>query len=220
MPSPYPPTPTELPTTVDLPDDGDLEDASSVNVAFEASLDAIANLELPSKTGTPYPFPATGVSLTRMQRQPAIVDRSEWFQIPFLDVWIAIPATPVQLVVPILFPLQCEVTDVIFYVSAGGGHSSLPGPGDRPTLILYEYDPVTQTSTPLTVSVEDPQSGTTIAAYEAPHAFPLSLSGVFPDPISKKYFATLTTEGGPNAQTGYRFDACQTSVTIVVQDPE
>lgn len=220
MASPYTPNPTALPATVDLPDDGDLEDASSVNVSNEAELDAIANLELPQTSGTPYPFPDTGVSLTRMQRGGAICDRTEWSQIPFLDVWIAIGATPVQLVEPLLLPLRSEFTDLLFYVSAGAGHGGLPGPGDRPTVNIYEYEPSTQTATLLAGPVEDPTTSISIAAYEAPHAIPVSMSGIFPDPINKKYFATLTTEGGVNAEVGFRYDAVQTSCTIVVQDPE
>ncbi len=206
-------------TSVTLPDDGDDKNAASVNVPFEAIWDRLTHLNLPEITGSPYPFPAGGISLTRMQRMPVILTASEWSQIPFLDVWLAVGATPVQLVQPLLLPLQSELTDLLFYVSAGSGHGGLPGPGDRPTVNVYEYDPATQTATLMAGPVEDPKTSVSIASYEAPHVIPVSLSW-FPDPINMKYFATLTTEGGVNAEVGFRFDACQTVSTIFVQDPE
>ncbi len=207
-------------TSVTLPSDGDPKDAASVDVPFEAIWDRLTHLNAPEISGSPYPFPATGISLTRMQRAPLIVDRSEFAQIAFLDAWIALGATQVQAVQVLHLPLQCEWTDLSFFVMAGSGHGGLPGPGERPAVSLYEYDPATQTATLIAGPVEDPTTGISIAAYELPHAIPLTFSGVFPDPINKKYFATLTTEGGANAEVGFRIDGCQTSCTIFVQDPE
>ncbi len=208
-------------TSVTLPSDGDPKDAASVDVPFEAIWDRLTHLNAPEQSGTPYPFPAAGISLTRMQRHGAIPDlASNWFQIPFLDVWITTVDTPVQLVVPLHLGLQSRLDSLTLFVSAGSGHGALPVTGDRPSFSVYEYEPATQTSLLIAGPIYDLDPPGTIGDYEGPHAISTIFIDMFPDPINKKYFVTLTTEGGANAEVGYRFDGCQTSSTIYVQDPE